>query len=277
MKAALLSKAALCICPPAILATTAAYVPPVRSAVHHATRPATKAPPSRARPQRTAGTAAVVPCPPAFINAPIVPQSTFAAAVPPDGMAGNYFGSPASAGVLVGGAGPGGNAGGGGGTGGGGGGGTVPGGGGGGETPLPAVPEPATWTMMLLGFGLLGSALRSRRPQKVPAPARVRGTSGNRSSRRRRRGASLAGGGILWGLLEPVQAMTAGVGGGSKMSLLAKAAMCVCPPALMVTAVATVPQARKAVFAATAPKVPVAAPFAITPPCDPGVPVSTTV
>ena len=30
-------------------------------------------------------------------------------------------------------------------------------------TPAPAVPEPATWTMMLAGFGSLGAALRARR------------------------------------------------------------------------------------------------------------------
>ncbi|RZM00543.1 MAG: PEP-CTERM sorting domain-containing protein [Sphingomonas sp.] len=221
-----------------------------------------------------------MPCPPAFVNAPIVPQSTFAAAVPPDGATSNYLGSPSSAGVIVGGAGPGGNVGGGGGNPGPGGG-TGPGapGGGGGESPLPAVPEPATWSMMLLGFGLLGAALRSRAPAKVPVPVPANGARrrGSRHSLRRRRSAGIAGGGILWSLLEPVQAMTAGVGGGSKMSLLAKAAMCVCPPALMVTAVATVPQARKAVFAATAPQVPAGAPAAITPPCDPNIPVVTGV
>lgn len=277
MKAALLSKAALCICPPAMLATTAAYVPPVRNAVHHATRPATKAPPAKARPQRTAATAAPVPCPAAFAIPPVVPQSTFAAEVPPDGFRGNYFGNPAAAGVLVGGGGPGSGAGGGGGgtVPPGGGGGVVPPGGGGG-TPPPAVPEPTTWSMMLLGFGLLGTALRSRPARKAAAATRARTASGNRT-RRRRRSAGVAGGGILWGLLEPVQAMSGGVGAGSKMSLLAKAAMCVCPPALMVTAVATVPQARKAVFAATAPLVPAGAPAAITPPCDPNVPAVTDV
>lgn len=30
-----------------------------------------------------------------------------------------------------------------------------------------AVPEPATWAMMLLGFGAMGAAMRSRRRQKV--------------------------------------------------------------------------------------------------------------
>ncbi|WP_445193101.1 PEPxxWA-CTERM sorting domain-containing protein [Sphingomonas sp. Tas61C01] len=260
-----------------MLAATTAYVPPVRNAVHHATRPAPKAQPNRARPQRTAAVAAPVPCPPAFANAPIVPQSTFAAAVPPDGVTSNYFGSPSSVGTIVGGGVPGSNVG-GGGPGPGGGPGTGGPGGGGGETPLPAVPEPATWSMMLLGFGLLGAALRSRAPAKVRAPVGGARRSGSRHSlRRRRRSVGLAGGGILWSLLEPVQAMTAGIGGGSKMSLLAKAAMCVCPPALMVTAVATVPQARKAVFAATAPQVPAGVPAAITPPCDPNIPVVTGV
>lgn len=31
----------------------------------------------------------------------------------------------------------------------------------------PAVPEPATWALMLLGFGLVGGAMRSKRRQKV--------------------------------------------------------------------------------------------------------------
>lgn len=30
-----------------------------------------------------------------------------------------------------------------------------------------AVPEPATWMMLLLGFGLIGGAMRSRKPQKA--------------------------------------------------------------------------------------------------------------
>lgn len=32
-----------------------------------------------------------------------------------------------------------------------------------------AVPEPSTWAMMLLGVGLLGAAMRARRPQTAPA------------------------------------------------------------------------------------------------------------
>jgi len=30
---------------------------------------------------------------------------------------------------------------------------------------IAAVPEPGTWMMMLLGFGLIGGALRSRKKQ----------------------------------------------------------------------------------------------------------------
>lgn len=34
-------------------------------------------------------------------------------------------------------------------------------------TPFDGVPEPSTWAMMLLGFGLIGGALRSRRGQEL--------------------------------------------------------------------------------------------------------------
>lgn len=276
MKAALLSKAALCICPPAMLATTAAYVPPVRSAVHHATRPPAKAAP-KAQPKRTAAGVAAVPCTPALLTPPIVPQTTFAVPVPSDAVSGPaFFGAVPAPGVAIGGINPGGvgggNAGGGGGGGGGGDTGTTPPGGGTVETPAPpavAVPEPSTWSMMLLGFGLLGAALRSR-----PQP-KQRSSGKQRAGGKRRRRPALAGG-MLLGALEPVQAMTSSVGAGSKMTLLAKAAMCVCPPALVVATVATVPQARKAVYAATMPRT-APATIAVPPPCDPVVPSVATI
>lgn len=38
---------------------------------------------------------------------------------------------------------------------------------GGREVPPPGVPEPGTWTMMILGFGMVGGLLRRRQRQKV--------------------------------------------------------------------------------------------------------------
>jgi hypothetical protein len=51
------------------------------------------------------------------------------------------------------------------------------GGGGGGTTPsdnpekppVPAVPEPSTWAMLIIGFGAIGSALRRRRRDQILA------------------------------------------------------------------------------------------------------------
>ena len=37
----------------------------------------------------------------------------------------------------------------------------------GGSLSISAVPEPATWAMMLIGFGMVGFALRARRKQNV--------------------------------------------------------------------------------------------------------------
>jgi hypothetical protein len=41
----------------------------------------------------------------------------------------------------------------------------------GGGTPIGAVPEPATWAMMILGFGLIGTAMRRRRTGAALLPA----------------------------------------------------------------------------------------------------------
>jgi hypothetical protein len=40
------------------------------------------------------------------------------------------------------------------------------------EDSIPAVPEPSTWTMMILGFAGIG-AMAYRRKQNGPAPLRV--------------------------------------------------------------------------------------------------------
>jgi hypothetical protein len=246
MKAALLSKAALCICPPAIVATTAAYVPPVRAAIHHATRPHAK-PVAHARPQSVSAVKGG-PCAPGFVATPLIPLSTFAAPVPPDALSSSnpFLGAVAFPGVGVSGFG-------------GGGGGGATGGGGAPTPPVTAVPEPTTWSLMLIGFGLLGGALRSRRSKPS--------TATRRSTRR----SGVAGAGLMLGGLEPVQAMTTAASVGSKSTLLVKAVMCVCPPAMMVATVAAVPQARKAVYAATMPReaAPRIAPSSVVPPCDP--------
>jgi len=36
---------------------------------------------------------------------------------------------------------------------------------------LDAVPEPATWTLMIAGFGLVGATMRRRSPGRLPAQA----------------------------------------------------------------------------------------------------------
>jgi hypothetical protein len=52
----------------------------------------------------------------------------------------------------------------------------APGGGGGGSTvtapdTVPAIPEPGTWLMMIVGFGILGSWLRRQRRDSRPSGA----------------------------------------------------------------------------------------------------------
>lgn len=86
------------------------------------------------------------------------------------GTGGVDFGSVfPGGGVSVGGGGTGGGGTGGGGTGGGGtGGGDT---GGGGNPVVPAVPEPATWLMMLLGMGSVGASMRSARTRRPAAGA----------------------------------------------------------------------------------------------------------
>lgn len=89
------------------------------------------------------------------------------------GLPGGYTSSgPGSVGL------PGGYGGGGGGSGGGGGGGgggstppvMPPGTGGGTPPPVAGVPEPATWTMMLIGFGAIGGHVRRERRNRAAAP-----------------------------------------------------------------------------------------------------------
>lgn len=90
---------------------------------------------------------------PGVLDASPVPP-LFAGGLPPGPVATGFYGGP----TFLPGPGLGG---GGGGIGGGGG-----GGGGGGDVPpgdIPGVPEPATWLLMIFGFGALGFRLRNRR------------------------------------------------------------------------------------------------------------------
>ena len=109
---------------------------------------------------------AITPTPPVPV---IAPPAVPAAAAPPvlAGLVPNSLPIPPVGGVI---ASPGGG-------GGGGGGGGTPPTSGTPETPtnpppVPAVPEPGTWAMMLLGFGLAGWSFRRRRPDpKAALPA----------------------------------------------------------------------------------------------------------
>jgi len=254
MALSVMSKVALCVCPPVALATTVAAVPPVKRAVHHAT-----AKPSRtaaARPAQAGNRVTDVPCVPvAPVGVPVpvapTPLVTFAdrgvtdlADVPPivpgagtpTGFGGGFppiftpVGTPPVGNPPIG---------------------TptpeptptptptpVP-------TPTPTptpespIPEPATWMLMIGGFAIAGVALRRRRMTV--------------------RGRAVAGtGGVGFGSF-----LSTGAGAGEAVGTLAaapslaatvsKVALCVCPPALMAGTVVAVPPVRSAVHAATAP------------------------
>lgn len=253
MKAALLSKVALCVCPPAIVATTVATVPPVRQAVHRATRPHY---PVRHRPQPRPAVArqvaATVPCGP---TAPAVPLLTFAD-LGPDDLSAIPDTSDAGTGSALGG-----------------GLGLVPTAPAaiGGITPISPIPEPSTWLMLIAGLGIVGTGIRrSRRRYDM-----VRDRIGLLLvPARKKRGAGLAlvasaavgSAGTIWSGLSPVRAGGKVSAIGSKAigsAALTKIAMCVCPPVAMVAGTMAVPPVRQAVHAATAPLPPATAlPFA---------------
>ena len=290
MKAALMSKVAWCVCPTALVATSVATVPKLRQAVHHATaKPSMRH--AQAQPTRKSArlAAAQIPCPPALLAAlgPLNPNL----AMPGDVIGGG--GQPASIGefslarsfpggggvIGVGGFGGGGGGGGSGATDGSSGGssggvtGTSSGGGSSGGTVVVnnAVPEPASWFMMVGGFAVAGGALRMARRRRAGVTGAYR---------------VLPAMGLAFGSWIPLRAKTAMgsvvatsetagvVATSAKMGVLAKAALCVCPPALIAGTIATVPPVRKAVYNATAP-----APktgnaigtFPAAPPCDPSV------
>ena len=252
----LAAKAALCVCPTVILGTAAVTLPKARNAVHKATASRSAANGSgkarRHKRQSSQYASLSMPCPPAFAG--LAPPIAGVSPIDWDvGSAGNnaaQFGSAVLGGNRGGVYGGGvsvapGIAAGGGGSGGGGGGGTsAPSTNGTIITPtLPvarAVPEPGTWLLMVGGFSVVGGALRSRRRRGSSAgPMRV-----GVFPWRVRAGATLT-------LAAPDAASVAAVA--SNSATLAKLALCVCPPAMIVGSVATLPVARQAVHAATAP------------------------
>ncbi len=289
MKTAMLAKVALCVCPPAIAVTSVAAVPPVRKAVHRLTKPhhVQSAKPS-ARPALLVRTAAAPgPCAPGDGQA--VSILNYASEPPP--IPGE-FGTTGLPGGLFNGGGGGFGPGGGfvAGPGGGGTGGnpgtpigpgptptptptpTPPGGGGEMVPPVtPAIPEPATWAMMILGFGVVGAAVRGNlRFPKRKSHSRSDWVSG---SRRRKRG--LAG---LLASLAPTSLLEAGTSAGAvganslASGAVAKTLLCVCPTAALALTAAAVPPVRHAVYKATMPAIsrPVAATAApVEPACDP--------
>ena len=156
MKSALLSKIAMCVCPPAIVATSAVTVPPVRRAVHRLTAPAHAVAP--VRPRRVFH--AAYDCTPTAVPLSNAPQAMTAVAptdvtgttptaytaqpAAPTGFSPVSFVSPPFAGpinpLLV-----------------------TP------NTPVnpppsAVVPEISTWAMTITGLGAVGWALR-RRPR----------------------------------------------------------------------------------------------------------------
>jgi hypothetical protein len=241
VKSSLLTKAALCICPPVVVATTVASVPPVRRAVHHfiqpahPTRPAAHpAPPCVPVARRTLASPL-----PTTLTPDDVPVFTAITPGPPGGFTPQAPITPP----------------------------TFPGGPGiTGNTPngpgTPAVPEPSAWIMMILGFGFIGAGVRQRHRYVLRSRAAAFAGGTNVSVPARGLGAILGGGAISSAAMlsvgtAPVQASAKLAQLGAKAlnsSMLAKAALCVCPPVAMAVTTAALPPVRHAVYNATAPK-----------------------
>ena len=260
----LAAKAALCICPTVVMGTAAISLPKARQAVHKATASrgkAVKSQPQRQNRAKSSQTAALdLPCPPAFAGLalpiagaglPIVDTSGLSVGPGPAGFGGGGFpGGGVSGPVFV--------------SGGGGGSGSGGTGGGSGATPgdgttiitppdrtapiASAVPEPMTWIMMVGGFAIAGSTLRWQRRRSSAA----RRTPKYRLSQRTKHG-------VLAVAVIPEAMGTMAMAGNGVT--LAKLALCVCPPAMILGAVATVPAARQAVHAVTAPAIKIANPY----------------
>lgn len=280
MKSALLTKAALCICPPAVVAGTVAAVPPVRHAVHRLT--AAHEPHARQRPALPPCTpvqhktlASQLPTSSGGLPVDLNDDATAMSAVAPgtgDSGGSNALGpqllNPGGSLLSLG---PGLLPGGGAGTdgsNGGNGSGNGDSGTGGSDNPAPAVPEPGVWVSMVLGFGLVGAGYRQRRRAMVRSRrlALAQGFDAGQSPLIDRFGPGLGGALAAAAAFVPVGVAPAQAGTklaqiGSKAlhsSMLAKAALCVCPPVAMAVGTAALPPVRHAVYSATAPSVPTA-------------------
>lgn len=260
----------MCICPPALIATTAATVPPVRHAVHRFTA---------AYEPRHKTAAQKPPCAP-------VQHKTFASELPDLGgdapidlnnnaLTNGALSPPLDSLTNVG-----------------------PGIGGQPSLLSPgpgfvtnqdagdgAVPEPSMWITMTIGFGMIGAGFRQSRRRAIRGRtlATPNGFGVGSDGPAKGSGTMLGGGfaAATSGMMaiggSPLQASTrlAQLGGKSLHSaFLAKAAMCICPPVAMMVGTATIPPVRHAVFKATAPsapRTPRQAPATLTqaPPCLP--------
>lgn len=257
MKTALLSKVALCVCPPAMLATTVTMVPPVRKAVHSLTRP--RHLPRHHAPTRLASLR------PAAVSAPCAPAApapstllTLADLGPEDVSV-----IPASLDDF--------------GSGGPGGGGL---GGGPGyipsavvspptfaDQPINSVPEPATWLMLVAGLGAAGTVLRLKRRRRfrvktdaagillIPLKQKLGFAPVAMGSAATGMGALLSELAAVRASSKPVTSIGHVAAASSKAAgstALAKLAMCLCPPAAMIASTAAIPTIRQAVYNSTA-------------------------
>ena len=279
MKSGVISAAALCVCPPALLMTGAAVSPHIKRAIHKATAPIPMA--KRRAHTLAARQTARVPClrvaqslpaavlPPSVaepaVELPngvsVTPLATAAGPVAESIPTSFGGGVPAFApGGLVGGAlipipgatppvtTP-----------------TNP------VTPVTPIPEPAAWALLIVGFGAVGAIVR-RRPRLIqqrmalPQSSAWFGASRPYSYR-----LAAAGTGLLADAVGAAKA--GGVAGAMKA-----AALCVCPVAAVVATATQVPKVRAYVHMVTAST---HAPRMIRPvtplPCDPALRAHSTV
>jgi len=253
MKTAILANAALCLCPPLIAAAGVVAVPSARSAVHHMTAPhrhhsvKKKLTPQPCAPLKRATAAAGLSEDPTRLIADLMPAD--ADAPLRDEIGALYGGPPLSATAQ----GPGNGLSAGGGTD------TFPLGPGPvigtppnppigpvGPQPTAAVPEPASWTMMVAGFLGIGTLVRRR----------ARNERRRRTLTRAGLAASVeflsstAAGPAQTAAFAAVRSLSA-VKGMTAAAIAKKTAVCVCSGAVLATAVITMPPLKRAVYSAT--------------------------